>query len=408
MTTIFTGGTVLDAGGERPGAWILVEGDTIRATGSGDPHGRIGGSARPETGAAGETVTVDLGGRVVTPGLIDLHCHGGARHSFDDGPSDIEAALRVHREHGTTRSLLSLVANPLPALIGSLETIAALMKADPLVLGAHLEGPFLSPENRGAHRPDYLAAPDPGVVASLLGAAPGVVRSVTIAPELPNALDAIEAVVAAGAVAAVGHTQADFETARQAFDRGATLLTHAFNAMPGIGHRAPGPIVAALDDPRVTLELILDGVHVHPSVARLLFGEAPDRVALVSDAMAAAGAHDGAYRLGSLDVTVRGGTALLSRELARGIETIAGSTLLLDHALRLAVTSLALSPIDAVTALTRTPARVLGLDASLGLVAPGYAADLVVWNDDWTVHEVWAAGRRLDASDHDPALPPPL
>ncbi|AMM19887.1 N-acetylglucosamine-6-phosphate deacetylase [Frondihabitans sp. PAMC 28766] len=387
MSFVVTNAVAVDAGGERLGAWLLIDGDTIQAVGT--------GNARASGLVPLEAETVDAGGRTVTPGLIDLHVHGGGRHSFDDGASDIEAALAVHRAHGTTRTLLSLVANPLPALRGSLETIGTLMKADPLVLGAHLEGPFLSPDNRGAHRHDYLATPDPEAVAFLLEASPGTVRSVTIAPELPHALDAIETVVAAGAVAAVGHTQADYETARAAFDRGATLLTHAFNAMPGIHHRAPGPIVAAIDDPRVTLELILDGVHVHPSVARVLFEQAPDRVALITDAMAAAGSNDGQYRLGTLDVTVRGGTALLSDALATGVETIAGSTLLLDEALRLAIGTLGLSPVDAVTALTRTPARALGVDGNLGLLAPGHQADLVVWNDDWTVQRVWAAGRRL-------------
>lgn len=387
MSTVITGAVATDAGGERHGAWILLDQGVIQATGT--------GRARDSALVPHDVDVIDVGGRVVTPGLIDLHVHGAGRHAFDDGAADIEAALKVHRSHGTTRSLLSLVANPVPALRGSLETIGTLMKSDPLVLGAHLEGPFLSPDNRGAHRPDYLIDPDPAAVAALLEAAPGVVRSVTIAPELPHALEAIDTVLAHGAVAAVGHTKADYDTARAAFDRGASLLTHAFNAMPGIHHRAPGPIVAAIDDERVTLELILDGIHVHPSVARVLFEQAPDRVALITDAMAAAGASDGAYRLGSLDVTVRDGTALLSDELSRGVETIAGSTLLLDQALRLAVGALGLTPVDAVTALTRTPARALGVDGFLGLLRPGYAADLVVWEPEWTVRQVWAAGHRI-------------
>ncbi|RKR75418.1 N-acetylglucosamine-6-phosphate deacetylase [Frondihabitans australicus] len=395
MSTLFRNLTAIDASGERRGAWILVDGDTIAATGVGDP--RAPGSAAADL-VPHDADTVDVGSHVVTPGFIDLHGHGAGGHAFDDGAADIEAALRVHRQHGTTRSVLSLVANPLPALRGSLETIATLMRSDPLVLGAHLEGPFLSPDNRGAHRPDYLAVPDPATVASLLDVHPGVVRQITVAPELPHALDAIETVVDRGVVAAVGHTQADYETARAAFDRGATLLTHAFNAMPGIHHRAPGPIVAAIDDARVTLELILDTVHVHPSVARVLFEQAPDRVALITDAMAAAGASDGPYRLGSLDVTVREGTALLTEPLSHGVETIAGSTLLLDQALRHAIETLGLPPVDAVTALTRTPARALGLDGHLGLLAPGHAADLVVWDDEWNVQKVWAAGRRVESA----------
>jgi N-acetylglucosamine-6-phosphate deacetylase len=376
MKTLLTYATKLDAEGEIPDFWILIDGDRIGAT------GRHAAGPLPEA-----DVVVDVAGAVVTPGLIDLHAHGGATHSFDDGPDDIAAALALHRAHGTTRHVISLVANPLPTLQRSLDIIAAVTAADPLVLGAHLEGPFLSPDNKGAHNPHYLALPEPATVEALIEAGQGAVRVITIAPELPGALDAIGTITEAGIVAAVGHTIADYDQARAGFDRGATLLTHAFNAMPGIHHRAPGPIVAAIDDPRVTLELILDGVHVHPHVAHLLFAAAGDRVALITDAMAAAGASDGDYLLGSLEVTVRDGVALL----ADG-GSIAGSTLTQDKALRLAVTEAGATPQQAVTALTRTPARALGLDGALGLAAVGYAADLVVWNSDWTVRQVWAAG----------------
>jgi N-acetylglucosamine-6-phosphate deacetylase len=394
--TLLTNATKLDAEGEVAGSWILLAGDRIEAVGTGT------GTATGTPTGAGTTAslpeadeTVDLGGAVVTPGLIDLHAHGGAGAAFDDGADAIRRALVPHRAHGTTRSVISLVANPLSALETSLAAIADLAAVDPLVLGAHLEGPFLSPDNRGAHHPRFLATPDPALVTALVDASRGTLRQVTVAPELPGALAAVDALVAAGVRVAVGHTTATYEQARAAFDRGATLLTHAFNAMPGIHHRAPGPVVAAIDDERVTLELILDGVHVHPRVARLLFDAAPDRVALITDAMAAAGADDGAFRLGSLDVTVERGIALLT-----GTDTIAGSTLLQDAALRLAITTAGLTPRDAVTALTRTPARALGLDSWLGLVSPGHAADLVVWDADWTLRRAWAAGERVEV-DHD-------
>lgn len=385
--TLLTNLTRLDAEGETPESWILLVGDRIEAVGTvaeGLPSvAGAGGDARCD----GRVDTIDLGGAVVTPGLIDLHGHGGGGSAFDDGTDAIRRALAPHRAHGTTRSVISLVANPLATLEASLSAIADLAAVDPTVLGAHLEGPFLSPGNRGAHHPDFLATPDPAMVDALLAASRGALRQVTIAPELPSALEAIDALAAAGVRVALGHTTATYDEARAGFDRGATLLTHAFNAMPGIHHRAPGPIVAAVDDDRVTLELILDGVHVHPSVARLLFEAAPDRVALVTDAMAAAGAPDGDYRLGSLEVTVEGGTALL-----RGTSTIAGSTLTADRALRLAITAAGQTPRQAVAALTRTPARALGLDDRLGLLSPGFAADLVVWTDDWSVDRVWAAG----------------
>ncbi|TAL41823.1 MAG: N-acetylglucosamine-6-phosphate deacetylase, partial [Salinibacterium sp.] len=290
----------------------------------------------------------------------------------------------------TTRSVISLVANPMAALRSCLETIADLVAADPLVLGSHLEGPFLSMENRGAHNAEYLREPEPYEVEELIGAARGTLRQLTIAPELPGALDAIDVLAAAGVAVAIGHTTADEALAHAAFDRGARILTHVFNAMHGIHHRDPGPVIAAFDDERVTIELILDGKHVDPSVAHLAFGAAPGRIALVTDAMAAAGSDDGDYRLGSLNVTVRDGLAML-----RGTTTLAGSTLTQDVALRLAVSEARISPRDAVTALTLTPARALGLEHRHGLLAPDFAADAVLLDHDWRVMSVWANGQEL-------------
>ena len=355
---------------------MLVDGDTIAATGTG---------AAPTADSR-----VDVGGHWLVPGFIDLHCHGGGGFSFDNGPDAIASALAVHRAHGTTRSVISLVANPLAALKDSLETIAELVKLDPLILGAHLEGPFLEETHRGAHNPDFLREPLPSDVAELLRAAHGTLRQITLAPDLPNALEAIEVLVEAGVTVAVGHTNATFEQTKLAFASGARLLTHAFNAMPGIHHRAPGPVVAAFDDDRVVIEVILDGLHVHPEVVRLAFDSAPGRVALVTDAMAAAGSTDGDYQLGSLAVTVANGKAVL-----RGTDTIAGSTLTLDRAVQLAITEVGLKPHEAIAAVTTTPARALGLDTSLGLLSSGYAADAVILDHGWTVTEVWAAGERL-------------
>lgn len=377
ISTLFHGARKLDGHGQVDDFWMLVAGDSIVATGSGERH--------PDSDES-----VDVGGRWLVPGFIDLHCHGGGGFSFDDGPEAIELALAAHRAHGTTRSLLSLVANPIAQLRASLDVIASLVAADPLVLGSHLEGPFLASNRRGAHNPDFLLAPQQYELEQLIGAARGTLRQVTIAPELPNALDSIDVLVDAGITVAIGHTEADFELAKTAFDRGARILTHAFNAMPGIHHRAPGPVVAAFEDSRVTVELILDGLHVHPEVAAMTFTSAPGRVALVTDAMAAAGATDGHYRLGSLNVTVHDGLAVLS-----GTETIAGSTLTQDAALRCAITASRVSPRDAITALTATPAKALGLGHRLGYLTAGYAADAVLLDHEWQVTEVWGAGRKL-------------
>jgi N-acetylglucosamine-6-phosphate deacetylase len=382
MTILFHSARKVDAAGQVDDFWMLVDGDRIAQTGS--------GPAEPTPAWTTATERIDVGGHWLTPGFIDLHTHGGGGYAFDDGPEAIAAALASHRAHGTTRSLLSLVANPLAHVRETLALIADLTESDPLVLGSHLEGPFLAEARRGAHNPDFLREPRPAIVEDLLEAGRGTVRQITMAPELPNALDAIDVLVEQGIIVAVGHTEASFELAKEAFDRGARLLTHVFNAMPGIHHRKPGPVIAAFEDPRVTLELILDGLHVHPDVAALAFSRAPGRIALITDAMAAAASSDGDYRLGSLNVTVRGGLAVLS-----GTETIAGSTLTQDRALRIAIEQVKLAPAEAVEALTLTPARVLGLEKQFGYLKPGYVADAVMLDHEWRVVSVWGAGRKL-------------
>lgn len=376
-TTLLRGATRVDERGEVTDAWVLLDGDTIAAVGTG-------------SGAPDAAETVDLDGAIITPGFIDLHGHGGGGHAYDDGGSELAAALAVHRAHGTTRSVVSIVTNPLAELRERLAEVAALTATDPLVLGSHLEGPFLSHGRRGAHDPALLRHPDQAAVESLLEAAAGTMRQVTLAPELTGALDAVRQFTAAGVIVAVGHTEADLELTREAFDAGARILTHAFNAMPGIHHRDPGPVVAALDDDRITLELVLDGHHVHPDVAEVLFLAAPRRIALITDSMAAAAAADGDYRLGNLNVTVRDGLAVLS-----GTTTIAGSTLTQDAALRLAVERVGVSLPQAIASLTAAPARALGLGSKLGLLEPGYAADVVVLDETLHVTAVWAAGARL-------------
>ena len=396
MTLLVHGARKLDADGIVDGFWILASEEGILATGSDDgwrshaePAGSAGSAGSPRSsGSAGPALeVVDADGAWLTPGFIDLHCHGGGGHSFDDGAESIRDALAVHRAHGTTRSAISLVSAPLPALVDSLEDITALCAADPLILGAHLEGPFLDAGHRGAHDPDALRTPSPLDVAELLEAADGRLAQITLAPELPGGLAAVEAFVGAGVVVAVGHTGADLDIAREAFDRGATLVTHAFNAMPGIHHRHPGPLTAAFDDERVTLELIVDGLHVDPAVVQLAFRAAGERVALVTDAMAAAAAPDGFYRLGSREVDVAGGRAVLA-----GTDMLAGSTLTLDRALAIAVDRCGASPEAAVRALTLSPALVLGR-TDLGLLRPGFAADLVLLSPTWEVRTVVAAGR---------------
>ncbi|MBB5632832.1 N-acetylglucosamine-6-phosphate deacetylase [Cryobacterium mesophilum] len=378
MSILFHDARKLDVDGEVDEFWMIANGDTITATGSGRHPDVDDGTTR-----------VDVAGRRLVPGFIDLHGHGGGGHSYDGDANEIREGIAAHRAHGTTRTVVSLVTNPLDDLRRSLSTVADLCSEDPTILGSHLEGPFLSEARKGAHNPDHLRPPSAYELEELLGASRGTLRQLTIAPELAGAFEAIDVLVEASVVVAIGHSEADFDLAREAFDRGARILTHAFNAMEGIHHRAPGPVVAAFEDDRVTLELVLDGHHVHPDVARMAFHSAPGRIALVTDAMAAAGTSvdGGEYRVGSLDVTVRDGLAVLA-----GTTTIAGSTLTQDAALRLAVSRAGIPARDAVAALTSTPAKALGLDHRLGRLRAGFAADAVILDHDLSVAAVWANG----------------
>lgn len=380
-STTFVNARLVDVAGERPG-WVRITGKRIESVG----EGALEGSA---AAYEADGVVVDCRGAYLTPGFIDIHHHGGGGASAEDGPDAFAAALAVHRARGTTRAVVSAVSAPIPELARTLAGLADLAERDQLVLGSHAEGPFLARGRKGAHNPAALRAPTHGDVGLLIRAARGTMRQVTLAPELAGGLDAVRQFAAAGVRVAVGHTEADYDTTRAAFDAGASILTHAFNAMHPLLHRAPGPVAAALEDPRVTLELVLDGVHIHPAAALVLMRAAPGRVALITDAMAAAGMGDGAYCLGALDVEVRDGVALVD-----GTETIAGSTLTLDAALRGAVGA-GLTLAEAVTALTDAPARALGEQAWLGRLAPRYAADVVLLDPALEVTQVWAAGSRL-------------
>lgn len=371
---LITGARIVTEGSVTEAGWVRFADGVVAARGA--------GPAPERTGAV-----LDARGRVLAPGFVDVHVHGGGGGDAGNGAADVPAVLAAHRAHGTTRSMLSLVSAPVDDLVANLRGLAPLVRADPLVLGIHLEGPFLSQENKGAHDPAALVAPTPEAVDALLEAGDGCIAQITIAPELPGALDAIARFVAAGVRVAVGHTVADLATAGAAFDAGASLLTHAFNAMPGLHHRAPGPIGAALERSAVTLELIADGMHVHPVVVAALFRMAPGRVALITDAMAAAGVGDGSYLLGSLEVEVRDGAA----RLASG--SLAGSTLTLDGAIRTVVASGIPLP-EAVQAATAVPARAIGRP-ELGTLEIGAPADAVLLSPALEVEAVWAAGTRL-------------
>jgi N-acetylglucosamine-6-phosphate deacetylase len=380
-TTVIHSARIVSGRDTMADAWVRFDGDRVAARGIGDTW-------RDDLPV--DASVTDAAGRHLVPGFIDLHCHGAGGASVEDGEAAIETALAVHSSHGTTRSVLSLVTAPVEVLAGRLESIARVAASDPRVLGAHLEGPFLDHEFRGAHDPAELRTADAASIELLLEASGGALRQITIAPEHVGAADAIARFTDAGVAVAVGHTGADFATALAAFEAGASILTHAFNGMRGIHHRAPGPVVAAMHADHVTLEIINDGVHVHPDVVRLAFSGAPGRVALVTDAMAAAGAPDGQYLLGSLEVIVADGVARL---LQGG--SIAGSTLTQDEALRRAVVDSGIPLDEAVGAVTEAPAAAIGRSGDLGRLDPGFAADAVLLGHDLAVEAVWGAGARL-------------
>lgn len=373
---ITAGAVVLDGRVCRPG-WLSVADGRIADCGPGAPPARA---------------DADFTDCVVVPGFVDMHCHGGGGAAYTDSAEGIARAAALHAAHGTTAGLASLVTAAPELLLAQVRTLAEATRRG-VVDGIHLEGPWLSGHHCGAHDPAWLRDPDGAEVDALLAAGDGAIRMVTLAPELPGGLAAIRRLVDAGVVVAVGHTDAEYDQTRAAIDAGATVGTHLFNAMRSLHHREPGPIPALLADPRVTVELIADGVHLHPAVIEHVVATAgPERVALVTDAMAAAGVGDGLFTLGGLGVDVADGVARL-----RGTATIAGSTATMDRLFATAVTLLGTddAALAAAVCMTATaPARALGLD-SAGVLRPGSAANLVVMNADLKVARVMSRGAWL-------------
>jgi N-acetylglucosamine-6-phosphate deacetylase len=350
--------------------WVEWAGERITGVGSGTPP-RTPDVAQP-TGT-------------VVPGFVDTHVHGGGGASFGPSHAEAEAVRAAHLARGTTSMVASLVTARIDDLAHSVEALAELV-ADDLLAGIHLEGPWLSPRHAGAHRRELLRLPSPADVDRLLRAGHGTIRTVTLAPEVDGGLDAVHRVVASGARAAIGHTDAGYAETQGALAAGASLGTHLFNAMRPLHHREPGPALALLERNEAYVELVADGVHLHPAVVRQA-AAASARTVLVTDAMAAATFPDGDYRLGDQQVSVTSGRALL-----RGTDTIAGSTLTMDAAVRYAVTVAGLSLQEAVRAATTTPADLLGRP-DLGRLAVGAKADLVVLDDDLAVEAVLRRGR---------------
>jgi N-acetylglucosamine-6-phosphate deacetylase len=336
----------------------------------------------------GEAGTTDLAGHWIVPGFVDIHVHGGGGASFSAGTAqEALTAIATHRAHGTTTMLASTVTGELDDLARQAGALSELVEQGDLA-GIHFEGPFISPNRCGAHQPSLLRDPDPADVRKLVDAARGTARMMTLAPELPGGLDSVRLLADQGVLAAVGHTDGGYEGTLAAIDAGATVATHLFNAMPVLGHRAPGPVAALLEDERVTVELINDGTHLHPSVLSLAHrGAGAGRVAFITDAMGAAGMSDGLYPLGPMQVEVKDGVA----RLVEG-GSIAGSTLTLDTAFRRAVTVDRLPVEQVVQAISANPARLLGCYDTVGSLEPGKDADLVVLDEDFALAGVMRKG----------------
>jgi N-acetylglucosamine-6-phosphate deacetylase len=368
---ILAGARVVTPGSVLANGWLRIDGSRIDAVGDGSP---------PEPA---EVHT--LPGGWLVPGFVDLHCHGGGGVDFTGEEEAILAAAAFHLRHGTTAMLASLASAPVEELCAQLARLARVIpRSDGQLLGVHLEGPFLSERRCGAHDPDHLLLPDLGVFKRLLDAAAGTLRTITIAPELPGATALLDAALAAGVAVAVGHSDANYDVAVAAFDRGASIATHLFNGMRPLHHREPGAALAALDA-GAACEVIVDGHHLHPAMVRLV-ASAARRLVLVTDAMAAAGQPDGRYELGGRQVELRGGEV---RQPETG--SLAGSTLTMDAALRRCVQEAGL-PVETVIAAAATnPAAVLGA-TSQGSLAPGKVADIVHLDDDFRVVQVMRRG----------------
>jgi N-acetylglucosamine-6-phosphate deacetylase len=395
-------GRVLTGEQDLERGFVEVTGERVTDVGRLGPDDGIGGADTGGPGAGPTAPSWWHDGLVVIPGLVDVHCHGGAGGEFGPDLDGARLAVEHHRRHGTTTLVASLVSAVPDLLVEGMRTLAALTAAGELA-GVHLEGPFLSTVRCGAQNPATLTDVDRGLVERLGAVAaqagsPHAMAHMTFAPERGGAGALPAALADLGALAAVGHTDADARAVRTALAEaaqvaprgGRPLVTHVFNGMPPMHHRSPGPVAAALAaaaNGEAVLEVIADGVHLHPDTVRMLFDVVgPQNLCLVSDAMSASGMPPGRYQLGGLQVEVDGRAARLADNgsLAGGVATA------LDL-VRVCVQDAGVSLADAVTAATATPAAALGLPT--GRLVAGTTADLVVLDGDLALVAVLRGGQ---------------
>lgn len=343
-------------------------------------------------GAVEGPADLDGAGCYVIPGLIDIHTHAAMGEDASDGKAEgMPVMSRYYAAGGVTSWCPTTMTLKEPVLTEAMHVIRDFVRPEngAKVAGINLEGPFLCYAKRGAQAAENLHVPDVDMFKRLNEASGGIVRLVTVAPEEPNAIAFIKE-VSKTATVSIGHTTADYDTAMAAYEAGASHATHLYNGMPSLLHRAPG-VIAAASDSGATVELITDGLHIHPSVVRLtqrLFGE---KLVLISDSLRCAGMPDGDYTLGGQPITMKNGKATLT-----GTDTIAGSSIHLMDGLRRAV-SFGVPLEAAVTAATLAPARAIGLEHEIGSLAVGKCADLVVLDKELNVKAVYIDGKSISA-----------
>ena len=327
---------------------------------------------------------VDFADGILAPGFIDLHIHGGAGHDvMEAGAGALPPVERLLVSHGVSSYFPTTVTAPLDATLSALTRLADAIEAAERSpqpqngelrarpLGIHLEGPFISHKRRGVHPPENLLAPSPAAFDRFWQAARGHIRVLTIAPELPGALEVIKLASSRGVCVSLGHSNADLDAARAGFAAGARHATHTFNAMRPLDHRDPGILGEVLTDSRLSAEIIADGIHVDPVIVQLfLKAKGPEAAVLITDATAATGMPDGRYRLGSLEVEVKDGRCMVG-------DSLAGSVLTMDRAVRNVMQFAQWDLQQAVRLATLNPARVAGVKHG-GTLQAGAPADLVV------------------------------
>jgi len=345
--------------------------------------------------AAIENDEAEADGPLITPGFVDVHVHGWGGHDAMGSRADLDGMARALLRHGVTSFLPTSVTASIDTLRAFADRVRDWMPAAPAdgaaPLGFNLEGPFISPERKGAQNPAFIVAAADVPREALTPLLPGM-RIMTVAPEAPGNLGLIGWLAANGVAPSLGHSAATLEEARAGYAAGGCTTTHLFNAMSGVAHHAPGLAVAALTDDAVYVELIADGHHVHPSLWPIITRTKPaDRLVLVSDALSIAGTGDGRTTIGGLEVQVVG-----TRVTLLGTDTLAASVIALDSAVRNLVASGIALPV-AVAAASRNPLALLGVE-DRGRIAVGQRADLVELNDDLVVRRVARAGAWFDAA----------